>query len=70
MPVVLQYDSGNYAATLDMAMKDSDWAGFEKRRDEARKRGKLRGIGMSTYVEACGIAPSAVAGAIGARAGL
>jgi aerobic carbon-monoxide dehydrogenase large subunit len=70
VPVVLQYDSGNYAATLDMALRDSDWAGFEARRDEARKRGKLRGIGLTTYVEACGIAPSAVAGAIGARAGL
>ncbi len=70
VPVVLQYDSGNYAGTLDLAMKDADWAGFEQRRDEAKKRGKLRGIGISTYVEACGIAPSAVAGAIGARAGL
>jgi len=70
VPVVLQYDSGNYAATLDLALKESDYAGFEKRREESRARGKLRGIGLSTYVEACGIAPSAVAGAIGARAGL
>ncbi|HEY7725235.1 MAG TPA: xanthine dehydrogenase family protein molybdopterin-binding subunit [Anaeromyxobacteraceae bacterium] len=69
-PVALQYDSGNYGATLDAALARADWAGFEKRREEARKRGKLRGIGLSTYVEACGIAPSAVAGALGARAGL
>ncbi|MBI3711042.1 MAG: xanthine dehydrogenase family protein molybdopterin-binding subunit [Proteobacteria bacterium] len=69
-PVALQYDSGNYQATLDQALKAADWAGFEGRRAEAKKRGKLRGIGVSTYIEACGIAPSNVAGALGARAGL
>jgi carbon-monoxide dehydrogenase large subunit len=69
-PVALQYDVGNYDATLDLALKAADWAGFAKRRDESKARGKLRGIGMSTYIEACGIAPSAVAGALGARAGL
>jgi carbon-monoxide dehydrogenase large subunit len=69
-PVALQYDSGNYFATLDQAMKAADWAGFEKRRAEAKARGKLRGIGVSTYIEACGIAPSNIAGALGARAGL
>ncbi len=69
-PVALQYDSGDYAATLDLALKKADWAGFEKRRAEAKGRGKLRGIGISTYVEACGIAPSAVAGSLGVRAGL
>jgi carbon-monoxide dehydrogenase large subunit len=69
-PVALQYDSGNYHATLDAALAKSGYAGFEKRREEARKRGKLRGIGLSTYVEACGIAPSAVVGSLGARAGL
>ncbi|MEO0814547.1 MAG: molybdopterin cofactor-binding domain-containing protein, partial [Myxococcota bacterium] len=47
-----------------------DYAGFEKRREESKSRGKVRGLGISTYVEACGIAPSAVAGALGARAGL
>ncbi len=69
-PVALQYDSGDYQATLDQALKAADWAGFEARRAEAAKRGRLRGIGISTYIEACGIAPSAVAGALGARAGL
>ncbi|HET7038417.1 MAG TPA: xanthine dehydrogenase family protein molybdopterin-binding subunit, partial [Gemmatimonadales bacterium] len=69
-PVALQYDSGDYQATLDAALKKADWAGFEKRRAEARGRGKLRGIGISTYVEACGIAPSAVVGSLGARVGL
>jgi carbon-monoxide dehydrogenase large subunit len=69
-PVALEYDSGNYQATLDAALTASGYAGFEARRAEAASRGKLRGIGISTYVEACGIAPSAVAGALGARAGL
>ncbi|MBM3539563.1 MAG: xanthine dehydrogenase family protein molybdopterin-binding subunit [Alphaproteobacteria bacterium] len=69
-PVAVQYDSGNYHATLDQALKGSDWAGFKARQAEAKKRGKLRGIGISTYIEACGVAPSNVAGALGARAGL
>jgi carbon-monoxide dehydrogenase large subunit len=69
-PVALQYDSGDYQSTLDIALKDAKWSEFESRRQEAAKRGKLRGIGISTYVEACGIAPSAVVGSLGARAGL
>jgi carbon-monoxide dehydrogenase large subunit len=69
-PVALQYDSGNYHATLDQALEASGWAGFEQRRAEAAAQGKLRGIGISTYIEACGIAPSAVVGSLGARAGL
>ncbi|MBU8537970.1 xanthine dehydrogenase family protein molybdopterin-binding subunit [Falsiroseomonas tokyonensis] len=69
-PVALQYDSGNYHATLDACLETAGWAGFEARRAEAKARGKLRGIGISTYVEACGIAPSAVVGSLGARAGL
>ncbi|HZF75808.1 MAG TPA: xanthine dehydrogenase family protein molybdopterin-binding subunit [Acetobacteraceae bacterium] len=69
-PVALQYDSGNYQATLDQAIEASGYHGFEQRRAEAKARGKLRGIGVSTYLEACGIAPSAVVGSLGARAGL
>ena len=69
-PVALAYDSGNYQATLDVCLKSSDWAGFEARRAAAKAQGKLRGIGISTYIEACGIAPSAVVGSLGARAGL
>uniref|UniRef100_A0A8J4HAG4 Xanthine dehydrogenase family protein molybdopterin-binding subunit n=1 Tax=Acidicaldus sp. TaxID=1872105 RepID=A0A8J4HAG4_9PROT len=69
-PVALQYDSGDYVTTLEAAMKAADWAGFPARRQAAVARGKLRGIGMSTYLEACGIAPSHIAGALGARAGL
>jgi carbon-monoxide dehydrogenase large subunit len=69
-PVALEYDSGDYHATLELALASADWEGFEARRQEARVRGKLRGIGLSTFIEACGIAPSALAGALGARAGL
>ncbi len=69
-PVALQYDSGNYQASLDAGLKEAEYAGFEGRRREAAGRGKLRGIGVSTYIEACGIAPSAVVGSLGARAGL
>ena len=69
-PVALQYDSGDYGTTLELALKAADYAAFEGRRREALARGKLRGIGIATYIEACGIAPSAVVGSLGARAGL
>jgi len=69
-PVALLYDTGNYDATLDAAMKMADVAGFKKRKEDSQKRGKLRGLGYACYIEACGIAPSAVAGSLGARAGL
>src|SRR5580658_421742 len=69
-PVALQYDSGDYFTTLDLALKAADYAGFEARRKLAAGKGKLRGIGIATYIEACGIAPSKVAGSLGARAGL
>jgi carbon-monoxide dehydrogenase large subunit len=69
-PVALCYDTGNYEATLSAALDNADVAGFEKRKAESAKRGKLRGIGYACYIEACGIAPSNVAGSLGARAGL
>ena len=69
-PVVMTYDSGNYAPILDKALKMAAYDGFASRRKESEGRGKLRGNGFSNYIEACGIAPSNVAGAIGARAGL
>ncbi|WP_435103875.1 xanthine dehydrogenase family protein molybdopterin-binding subunit [Arhodomonas sp. AD133] len=69
-PVALNYDVGDYEATLDAAMALADVAGFEQRRAEAKTRGRHRGIGYSTYIEACGLAPSNIAGALGARAGL
>lgn len=69
-PVALAYDSGSYEEALDSALAAADYAGFEARRANAEKQGKLRGIGLSAYIEACGAAPSAIAGALGARAGL
>ncbi len=67
--VALQYDSGNYGPVLQRAL---EMVGYEKFREEqaAQSNGKYLGIGFSTYIEACGIAPSAVVGALGARAGL
>ena len=69
-PVALQYDTGNYEATLDRALEMSDYSGFAARRSDSATRGKLRGVGLSCYIEACGIAPSSLVGALGARAGL
>jgi len=69
-PVALEYDNGDYEATLDHALGMAEYDDFESRRKASAERGKLRGIGIATYIEACGIAPSNVAGALGARAGL
>jgi aerobic carbon-monoxide dehydrogenase large subunit len=69
-PVALCYDIGNYEGTLSEAIRVADVPGFEARRKEAESRGKLRGLGYSAYIEACGLAPSNIAGALGARAGL
>jgi carbon-monoxide dehydrogenase large subunit len=69
-PVALLYDTGDYEASLAGAMKAADVAGFASRKAAAAKHGKLRGIGYASYIEACGIAPSNIAGALGARAGL
>lgn len=68
--VALQYDSGNYAPVLTRAMEMLDYPRLRAEQAKAREEGKLIGIGFSTYIEACGIAPSAVVGALGARAGL
>ena len=64
------YDAGDYEASLAKAMEVHDVKGFKQRKRESAKRGKLRGIGYSTYIEACGIAPSAVVGSLGAGVGL
>ncbi|OHV90560.1 xanthine dehydrogenase family protein molybdopterin-binding subunit [Mesorhizobium sp. ORS 3428] len=69
-PVILSYDAGDYNASLDAAMKAADYAGFTKRKADAAKRSKLRGIGMSCYIEACGLAPSSAVGSLGAGVGL
>ena len=67
--VALQYDIGDYEPHLDKAMEMIDYSNFEKRREESAKRGMYRGMGISSYIEACGLAPSAVVGALGGRVG-
>ena len=69
-PVAVQYDSGDYEPLVDRALALADYAGLAERKQEASGRGQLRGIGFAAYIEACGVAPSQVAGLIGARAGL
>ena len=68
--VALQYDSGNYEGVLKKGLEILGYENFRKAQKEAANNGKLLGVGFSTYVEACGIAPSAVVGSLGARAGL
>ncbi|MFL5454306.1 MAG: xanthine dehydrogenase family protein molybdopterin-binding subunit [Myxococcales bacterium] len=69
-PVAVQYDSGNYPIALDKALETLNYAAVRKEQETLRKQGRYIGIGFSTYVEACGLAPSQVAGALGAQAGL
>jgi carbon-monoxide dehydrogenase large subunit len=69
-PVALQYDTGDYVTTMDKANKLADVDGYEARKKATEAKGLKRGIGYSSYIEACGIAPSNIAGALGARAGL
>src|ERR1700716_1300978 len=61
-PVIMAYDAGDFNASLDAALKAIDYAGYPARKETAKKEGKLRGIGFSCYIEACGIAPSKAVG--------
>jgi carbon-monoxide dehydrogenase large subunit len=69
-PVGSEYDSGNYEVTLDKALALGDYAGFEARRAESKRRGMLRGIGLSSYIEACGAGPSKLIMANGGGSGM
>jgi carbon-monoxide dehydrogenase large subunit len=69
-PVAFAYDSGNYEPALKRALELARYAEFRKEQAQARQQGRLIGVGVSTYIEACGPAPSAVAGSLGAGAGL
>lgn len=68
--VALEYDTGDYNASLNKVLDMADYEGFPERQEEAATRGKKRGIGLSCYIEACGLAPSQVAGSLGAGIGL
>ncbi|AKO97437.1 Aerobic-type carbon monoxide dehydrogenase, large subunit CoxL/CutL-like protein [Marinovum algicola DG 898] len=69
-PVAVEYDTGDYHATMDKMLELIDRDGFAARRTESEKKGKLRGLGINCFIEACGIAPSNLVGQLGARAGL
>jgi carbon-monoxide dehydrogenase large subunit len=69
-PVIMNYDAGDYLASLKKAMDIADVKGFPRRKRDSARAGKLRGLGYSTYIEACGIAPSQAVGSLGAGVGL
>ena len=58
-------DSGNYEPAMDKALAMAGYAGMDKAKAEARTRGKYLGVGLSTYIEVCGVAPSKWIGAVG-----
>ncbi|MEE9426522.1 MAG: xanthine dehydrogenase family protein molybdopterin-binding subunit [Paracoccaceae bacterium] len=66
----VEYDSGNFGALVDKLEEIGDLKGFAARKAESADRGLLRGLGINTYIEACGLAPSNLAGILGARVGL
>jgi aerobic carbon-monoxide dehydrogenase large subunit len=69
-PVIMTYDTGDYAASLEKALEIADYKNIGRRKRESARSGKLRGIGFSSYIEACGIAPSQAVGSLGAGVGL
>jgi carbon-monoxide dehydrogenase large subunit len=69
-PVIMCYDAGDYDASLRKAQEMADVNGFAARKAASAKKGLLRGLGYSAYIEACGIAPSAAVGSLGAGVGL
>ncbi len=69
-PVIMSYDAGDYNSSLKKALELADFKGFGKRKRESARHGKLRGLGFSAYIEACGIAPSSAVGSLGAGVGL
>jgi carbon-monoxide dehydrogenase large subunit len=69
-PIGPTYDCGDFPRILARAVAASDYAGFEGRRRSAGALGRLRGIGIGCFIESSGVAPSKLAGALGARVGL
>jgi aerobic carbon-monoxide dehydrogenase large subunit len=69
-PVIMAYDIGDFGAALDKALEAIDYKGFPARKAQSKANGKLRGLGFSCYIEACGIAPSKAVGSLGAGVGL
>ncbi|HEX9170526.1 MAG TPA: molybdopterin cofactor-binding domain-containing protein, partial [Roseiarcus sp.] len=69
-PVILAYDVGDYSRALDKALELADYKGVGARKAASAAKGKLRGVGFSAYIEACGLAPSQAVGALGGGVGL
>ncbi len=68
-PVLMNYDKTDLDALLDLGLKHIDYDGFASRRADSERRGKLRGLGFSCYIEACGLAPSKAVGQLGGGVG-
>ncbi|WP_018467704.1 xanthine dehydrogenase family protein molybdopterin-binding subunit [Calidithermus timidus] len=68
-PVALVYDSGNYEAAMNKALEMVDYQSLRRQQEELRKQGRYIGIGVISFIEACGLAPSALVGSLGAQAG-
>jgi carbon-monoxide dehydrogenase large subunit len=68
--VAVVYDSGEYEKTLNRALEMLGYSDFRERQEQAREEGRYLGVGFSAYIEACGLAPSELAGQLGAQAGL
>src|SRR6201991_3043964 len=68
--VILAFAIGDFVSERETARKVCVYAGFAGRKEQAKKEGKLRGLGVSCYIEACGIAPSKAVGSLGAGVGL
>jgi carbon-monoxide dehydrogenase large subunit len=68
--VAVSYDSGDYGRAFDKLLQMFDYKAFRAEQAAARQKGRYLGVGFSTYIEACSIAPSKVVGALGAGAGL
>jgi len=69
-PVIMTYDAGDFAGALDKALALADYKGIGQRKAASAAKGKLRGIGFSAYIEACGMAPSQAVGSLGSGVGL
>ncbi|MEM9221134.1 MAG: xanthine dehydrogenase family protein molybdopterin-binding subunit [Pseudomonadota bacterium] len=68
-PVLMNYDKADLHGLLDKGLAAIDYDGFAQRKAAAAARGKLRGIGFSCYIEACGLAPSKAVGQLGGGVG-